>query len=56
MVDLLPVIRGGVAIVDKPEHRGGQTVGSLCFDDYKGANGQYVDQGKLVYNQKSNRS
>lgn len=23
-------------------------VGSLCADDYKGINGQYVDQGKVV--------
>lgn len=24
------------------------TVGAICFDDYKGPNKQYVEQGKLV--------
>ena len=26
----------------------GDTVGSLCADDYKGINNQYVGQGKLI--------
>ena len=25
-----------------------QTVGALCFDDYKGPNRQYVECGKLI--------
>ena len=24
------------------------TVGAICFDDYKGPNRQYVEQGKLI--------
>lgn len=24
------------------------TVGNLCYDDYKGPNRQYVEQGKLI--------
>lgn len=26
-----------------------QTIGSLCYDDYKGINNQYVEQQKLIY-------
>lgn len=43
--------RGGVIRqwLGSPRHLLYQdTVGAICYDDYKGANRQYVEQGKLI--------